>query len=214
MNKTNILIVDDQILFAESLKTVLELRSDGFQIIDIAADGKEAVRMAEIHKPALILMDIRMPGMNGVEAVGVIKERFPEIKVIMLTTFDDDEYIYNALNNGADGYLLKSTSPDKLIASIEAVLNGLVLISPVIIKHLTKEGSPQRDIKEKPPWFDELSTREKQVLQLLSSGLNNKEIAEELFIADQTVKNHVSLIYNKLGTSDRLKVIRIAKEYF
>ncbi len=214
MNKTNILIVDDQILFAESLKTVLELRSDGFQIIDIAADGREAVRMAEIHKPALILMDIRMPGMNGVEAVGVIKERFPEIKVIMLTTFDDDEYIYNALNNGADGYLLKNTSPEKLIASIEAVLNGLVLISPVIIKHLTKEGSPQRDKKEKPLWFEELSTREKQVLQLLSSGLNNKEIAEELFIADQTVKNHVSLIYNKLGTSDRLKVIRIAKEYF
>ena len=214
MNNTNILIVDDQILFAESLKTVLELRSDGFQVIDIAADGREAIRMAEIHNPALILMDIRMPGMNGVEAVGVIKKRFPEIKVIMLTTFDDDEYIYNALNNGADGYLLKSTSPEKLIASIEAVLNGLVLISPVIIKHLTKEGSLQQEKKEKPPWFDELSTREKQVLQLLSSGLNNKEIAEELFIADQTVKNHVSLIYNKLGTSDRLKVIRTAKEYF
>jgi DNA-binding NarL/FixJ family response regulator len=206
--------VDDQILFAESLKTVLETRSGDIHVMAIAANGKEAVRMAEIHNPDLILMDIRMPEMNGVEAVGLIKEKHPEIKVIMLTTFDDDEYIYSALNNGADGYLLKNTPPEKLISSIEAVRGGLVLISPVIIKHLTKEGALSGGLKkEKPPWFDELSKREKQVLKLISSGLNNHEISEELFIAEQTVKNHVSLIYNKLGTHDRLKVIRMAKDY-
>ena len=94
------MIVDDQILFAESLKTVLETRSDNICVMAIAANGKEAVRMAELNSPDLILMDIRMPEMNGVEAVGIIKERFPKIKVIMLTTFDDDEYIYSALNNG------------------------------------------------------------------------------------------------------------------
>ncbi len=209
----NILIVDDQILFAESLKTVLETRSDDIHVMAIAENGKEAMRMAEMHGPDLILMDIRMPEMNGVEAVGKIKELYPEIKVIMLTTFDDDEYIYNALNNGADGYLLKNTPPEKLISSIEAVKNGLVLISPVIIKHLTKEGMQPGIKKDKPAWFDELSRREKQVLKLISSGLNNHEISEELFIAEQTVKNHVSLIYNKLGTHDRLKVIRMAKEY-
>lgn len=213
MNETRILIVDDQILFAESLKTVLETRAENITVLAIAANGKEAVRMTEIHKPDLILMDIRMPEMNGVEAVGIIKERFPGIKVIMLTTFDDDEYIYNALNNGADGYLLKNTAPEKLISSIEASRNGLVLISPVIIKHLTREGGHSSRSMEKPGWFSELSKRELQVLKLISSGLNNTEIAEELFIAEQTVKNHVSLIYNKLGTSDRLKVIRMSRDY-
>ena len=119
----------------------------------------------------------------------------------MLTTFDDDQYIYDALNNGADGYLLKNTPPEKLISSIEAARNGLVLISPNIIKHLAEDSVKQTVIHEKPAWFDELSKREKQVLKLLSNGLNNLEIAEELFIAEQTVKNHVSLIYAKLGTA-------------
>ncbi|QEN06718.1 response regulator transcription factor [Oceanispirochaeta crateris] len=213
MDKTRIIIVDDQLLFAESLKTVLETRSRNIEVIDIAINGKEAVKMAGIHAPDLILMDIRMPEMNGVEAVKIIKEKTPDIKIIMLTTFDDDQYIYNALNNGADGYLLKNTPPEKLISSIEAARNGLVLISPNIIKHLAEDSVKQTVIHEKPAWFDELSKREKQVLKLLSNGLNNLEIAEELFIAEQTVKNHVSLIYAKLGTHDRLKVIRISKNH-
>jgi DNA-binding NarL/FixJ family response regulator len=213
LDKTRIIIVDDQLLFAESLKTVLETRSRNIEVIDIAINGKEAVKMAGIHAPDLILMDIRMPEMNGVEAVKIIKEKTPDIKIIMLTTFDDDQYIYNALNNGADGYLLKNTPPEKLISSIEAARNGLVLISPNIIKHLAEDSVKQTVIHEKPAWFDELSKREKQVLKLLSNGLNNLEIAEELFIAEQTVKNHVSLIYAKLGTHDRLKVIRISKNH-
>jgi len=213
MNNTNIMIVDDQLLFAESLKTVLETRSASIKVMDIAVNGKEAVRMTEIHRPDLILMDIRMPEMNGVEAVKIIKDNFPKIIIIMLTTFDDDQYIYDALNNGADGYLLKNTPPEKLISSIEAARNGLVLISPNIIKHLAEDSVKQTIVHEKPGWFDELSNREKQVLKLLSNGLNNKEIADELFIAEQTVKNHVSLIYAKLGTHDRLKAIRISKIY-
>ncbi|MDC7233711.1 MAG: response regulator transcription factor [Spirochaetales bacterium] len=213
MSRINVIIVDDQTLFAESLKTVLETRSENIRITCLAANGKEAVKMAEIHIPDLILMDIRMPEMNGVEAVGIIKEKYPEIKIIMLTTFDDEEYIYNALNNGADGYLLKNTAPEKLISSIEAAMNGLVLVSPAIIKHMAQDSARQTIIHEKPDWFDELSKREKQVLKLITNGLNNREIADELFIAEQTVKNHVSLIYNKLGTHDRLKVIRIAKNH-
>jgi DNA-binding NarL/FixJ family response regulator len=213
MNKTNIIIVDDQLLFAESLKTVLETRSDSITVIDIAGNGKEAVRMAEINSPDLILMDIRMPDMNGVDAVKIIKEKSPDIKIIMLTTFDDDQYIYDALNNGADGYLLKNTPPEKLIASIEATRNGLVLISPNILKHLAEDSARQTVIHDKPSWFKELSKREKQVLKLMSNGLSNNEIADELFIAEQTVKNHVSIIYTKLGTNDRLKVIRISKNH-
>lgn len=213
MNNTRLIIVDDQILFAESLKTVLETRSNSIEVIDIAFNGKEAVKKAGKLNPDIILMDIRMPEMNGVEAVGIIKEKYSEIKVIMLTTFDDEEYIYRALKNGADGYLLKNTPPDKLIFSIEAARNGLVLVSPSIIKHLAKDSKKQSISQKKPDWFNELSKREKQVLKLISTGLNNQEIADELFIAEQTVKNHVSLIYNKLGTNDRLKVIRISKIY-
>lgn len=213
MNEIKLIIVDDQTLFAESLKTVLETRSDKIKVIEMASNGKEAVKMAEIHSPDLILMDIRMPEMTGVDAAGIIKERSPQIKIIMLTTFDDEEYIYNALNNGADGYLLKNTPPEKLIFSIEAAMNGLVLVSPTIIKHMAQDSAKNTVSHEKPDWFDELSKREKQVLKLISSGLTNQEIASELFIAEQTVKNHVSLIYNKLGTHDRLKVIRISKNH-
>lgn len=214
MNSTRILIVDDQILFAESLKTVLETRSENIKVIEIACNGKEAVKMAGLHKPELILMDIRMPEMNGVEAVKIIKEKHPEIIVIMLTTFDDDQYIYNALNNGASGYLLKNTPPEKLISSIQAAKDGLVLISPNIIKHMAQDSVKQnrKDLKT-PEWMNDLSNREKQVLKLITNGMNNKEIADELFIAEQTVKNHVSLIYSKLDAHDRMKVIRIAKDY-
>lgn len=213
MNKTNILIVDDQLLFAESLKTVLETRGSNIRVVSIASNGKEAVHMAEIHKPDVVLMDIRMPEMNGVEALRIIKERFPSIIVLMLTTFDDDHYIHSALKYGATGYLLKNTPPDKLISSIYAAHSGMVLISPSIIDHLTHESRMPVPAREKPEWLDELSNREKQVLKLISGGLNNREIADELFIAEQTVKNHVSLIYSKIGAHDRMQAMRLAKEY-
>jgi two-component system, NarL family, response regulator DegU len=213
MDKTNILIVDDQLLFAESLKTVLETRGNNLNIVSIAANGKEAIHMAEIHHPHVILMDIRMPEMNGVEAVKIIKDKFPDIIVIMLTTFDDDHYIHNALNNGATGYLLKNTPPEKLISSIYAAKSGMVLISPAIVKHLTHDSAVPEKSGEKPRWLDELSNREKQVLKLIVNGLNNKEISDELFIAEQTVKNHVSLIYSKIGTHDRMHTIRTAKGF-
>jgi len=213
MNKTKVLIVDDQLLFAESLKTVLETRSNDLEVVSIAANGKEAVHMAEIHSPRIILMDIRMPEMNGVEAVKIIKEKYPSIIVIMLTTFDDDHYIHNALKNGATGYLLKNTPPEKLISSIKAAESGLVLVSPSIIEHLTHNSPLPEAPKEPPSWLTELSNREKQVLKLITGGMNNREIADELFIAEQTVKNHVSLIYSKIGAHDRMQVIRIAKDF-
>lgn len=213
MDKTDVLLVDDQLLFAESLKTVLETRGDNLNIVSIAANGKEAVHMAELHRPHVILMDIRMPEMNGVEAVKIIKEKYPEIIVIMLTTFDDDHYIHNALNNGATGYLLKNTPPEKLIASIYAAKSGMVLISPSVVSHLTHDTITSAPRKKNPQWLMDLSNREKQVLKLIVNGLNNKEISDELFIAEQTVKNHVSLIYSKIGTHDRIQTMRIAKDF-
>lgn len=213
MSNTKILIVDDQLLFAESLKTVLETRGRNLEIVSIAANGKEALQMAGIHDPDIVLMDIRMPEMNGVEALKILKERYPSMIVIMLTTFDDDHYIHNALKNGATGYLLKNTPPEKLIASIYAAQSGMVLVSPSIIDHLTHDPVSPDPKRERPSWLEDLSNREKQVLKLITGGLNNREIAEELFIAEQTVKNHVSLIYSKIGAHDRMQAIRIAKDF-
>lgn len=218
MSKIRVIIVDDQLLFAESLKTVLETRSDSIEVISIACNGKEAVKMAEIHKPDLILMDIRMPEMNGVMATKLIREKFPEIKILMLTTFDDDEYIHDALSYGATGFLLKNTPPEELISSINAARNGLVLISPSVAEHLThgmgnniKQQKKNKNLEKAPEWLLKLSKREKQVLKLLSEGLDNKDIARELFIAEQTVKNHVSLIYSKLGIHDRLEAMKMVE---
>ncbi|MGL1893935.1 MAG: response regulator transcription factor [Spirochaetaceae bacterium] len=212
MEKINILIVDDQALFAESLKIVLEIRSDFINVVAMATNGLEAIELAEKHEPDLILMDIRMPKMDGVESTKRIHLKFPDIKIIMLTTFDDDEYIRDALNFGATGFLLKDTPPLELISSIHGASNGMVLISPSVAKHLT-QNIPMAKNNIKPGWFKSLSRREKQVLKLIVNGLDNREIAEELFIAEQTVKNHVSLIYSKIDTHDRREVIKIASEY-
>lgn len=219
MDKIRILIVDDQILFAESLKTVLETRAEAIEVVSIASNGKEAVKMAGIFKPDLILMDIRMPEMNGVTATRLIREQYPEIVILMLTTFDDDEYIHDALSYGATGFLLKNTPPNELISSIYAARNGLVLISPSVAKHLThgmgnnlKQQKKNKSVEKAPDWLLKLSRREKQVLKLLAEGLDNREIAERLFIAEQTVKNHVSLIYSKIGTHDRMEAIRMVAD--
>lgn len=217
MNKIRILLVDDQILFAESLKTVLETRGENLEVVSIASNGKEAIKMNDIHKPDLILMDIRMPEMNGVEATKTIRENDSDVKIIMLTTFDDDEYIHDALEYGATGFLLKNTPPSELISSIYAARNGLVLISPSVAKHLTNGmGSNiknKKKIEKSPDWLLKLSKREKQVLQLLAQGMDNREIAETLYIAEQTVKNHVSLIYSKIGTHDRRDTINMVKGF-
>lgn len=221
MNKIRILIVDDQILFAESLKTVIETRADSIEVVNIASNGKEAVKMAGIYRPELILMDIRMPELNGVQATKIIQEQYPDIKILILTTFDDDEYIHDALNFGATGYLLKNTPPKELISSIYAASNGLVLISPSIAKNLTNGMGHNMELlkknqvtKKTPDWIHKLSKREKQVLKLLAEGLDNRDIADRLYIAVQTVKNHVSLIYSKIGTHNRQSAIKLAANQF
>lgn len=212
MYNIRILIADDQILFAESLKTVIEIRGHSIKVVAIALNGKEAVKMAEIHSPDVILMDIRMPEMDGVQATKIIKDKFPHIKILILTTFDGDEYIYDALKNGATGYLLKSTQPSELISTIYNTKNDMVIISPMVAKKLAYKFNDSIKIQKNiPVWFLELSKREKQVLKLISNGLNNKLIAEQLYIAEQTVKNHVSIIYSKLDTHDRKTTIELVK---
>lgn len=215
-NKLRILLVDDQVLFAESLKTVLELKSDDIQVVGIATGGEEAVALTEKEEPQIILMDVRMPGMDGVQATKIIHEAHPNIIIMMLTTFDDDEYIYEAFNYGATGYLLKDIPINELITSLRAVKEGAVLISPRVATKLVKNAPIIQKIPEgraessRPPWLDSLGKREREILVYIAKGYDNPHIAAELFITEQTVKNYVSGIYVKLGEHNRMKVMQIA----
>jgi DNA-binding NarL/FixJ family response regulator len=164
-------------------------------------------------------MDVRMPEMDGVEATRIIHERFPDVLVVMLTTFDDDRNVQTALSNGAVGYLLKDLPPADLIAVLRAVGSGVSLISPTVMaKLMVKLDSVMQDpnnSKQKasvPNWFQSLSSREREILKLLSEGFENKEIAGRLFLAEQTVKNYVSAIYTKIDVSNRIKATQLVHE--
>ena len=214
--RIRLLLVDDQILFAESLKTVIELKADDISVVGIASGGEEAIVLAEREQPHIILMDVRMPGMDGVEATKRIHEALPQIIIMMLTTFDDDEYIYEAFNYGATGYLLKDIPINELLTSLRAVKEGAVLISPRVATKLVKNApsvyrsseSPPPDVK--PFWIDGLGKREREILVYIAKGYDNPHIAAELFISEQTVKNYVSGLYVKLGEHNRMKVMQMA----
>ncbi len=220
MKKIQIILVDDQTLFVESLRTVLEMRADDMAVIGVAYDGAQAVELVGECKPDVVLMDVRMPVMNGVESTRLIKEEYPDIKVLMLTTFDDDQYVVEALRLGAVGYLLKDMPPVELISAVRAVHEGGVLISPKVatklVKKIVSPAGKEKDASNPTinsnSWVQELSEREKRILQLMAQGFDNKEIGKTLFIAEQTVKNHVSIIYSKLGVRDRVQASRLVIE--
>jgi DNA-binding NarL/FixJ family response regulator len=217
MDKIKLLLVDDQTLFVESLRTVLRIRAKDMMVIGVAGDGPTALAMVDLEQPDVVLMDVCMAGMNGVEATRRIKEKFPAIRVLMLTTFDDDDYVVEALKAGAIGYLLKDMPPAELITAIRAVYEGGVLISPkvaakIVDKLIFHPGKDRNPELEPSSQIHILSNREKEVLRLLARGLDNKEIAAQLFIAEQTVKNHVNVIYSKLGVHDRVQASRKANE--
>lgn len=211
-----VLLVDDQILFVETLKTVIEMRAEDIRVVGLAFNGREAVEKAEALLPDIILMDVRMPEMDGVQAAVRIHEKLPDIRIMMLTTFDDDAYVHDALAGGAVGYLLKNMPSENLLYSIRAVNNGILQISPAVAAQLVRRsGAPE----EKPPVPEEptaynidlLSRREREVLYLMSRGYDNTAIAARLFLADQTVKNHISRIYHKLNIHDRMSAMKAAR---
>lgn len=211
-----IIIVDDQPLVREGLGTLLNLRPE-IEVVGMASDGHEAITVALEKKPDLILMDIRMPNMNGVEGTRVLREKLPEIKVLMLTTFNDSELIYDALQEGACGYLLKDMSTDTIVQSIMTVYHGGVVLPKDFTNQVLAEkrkGSPANDkAEEVPSLIKELTERELEVLKLLGLGLNNKEIANTLYITEGTVKNHVSNIIQKLNIRDRTQAAIFAVRY-
>jgi len=206
-----ILIVDDQILFAESLKTVLEAAGEGYKICGLAENGREAVDAVEELKPDLVLMDVRMPVMDGVAATRILKAKLPGLKILMLTTFEDDEYVREALRYGVSGYLLKSIPTVELLASLRAAMTGALQLDPRVISALVGQGEAAASADAPPRWFDELTRKEKQVLGLMVGGFHNDEIAERVCMAPQTVRNYISRIYDKLGTTDRVAAVRLAR---
>ncbi len=203
MDKIKVLIVDDQTLMRDGLKTIIDLE-DNMQVVGTAKNGQEAIEFCENNKIDLILMDIRMPGMDGVESTKIIKNLHPEIVILILTTFNEDDYIIDALSYGASGYLLKDIEGDALIKAIEDAYNGsFMLPSEVAIKiakRLSKNSVVSLEDKKK---LSDFSEREIEIAKMLALGFTNKQIASSIYISQGTVKNYISNIYSKLGTSDR-----------
>ena len=196
-----ILIVDDHTLVREGLTTILSRQPD-FDVVGEASDGVQAVDVARALHPDVILMDLRMPNMSGVEAMRRINAEDPDIKIIVLTTFDTDEYIFDAVEAGAKGYLLKDTSRDELFAAVRAVCKGESLIEPGVAARLITRF---QELSQPDP--DSLSDREVQVLQLVARGSANKQIAAELLISESTVKTHIANIFSKMNVRHRTQAV-------
>ena len=207
-----ILLVDDQMILAEGIKSVLSTCPD-FEIVGIASDGAEAVKACEKQRPDVVLMDIRMPNMNGVVATKRIKEADADIKIIILTTFDDSDYILSAINNGASGYLLKDIGANALIDAIKNAYAGDTILPSKIAKKITDAAmmvSSDKEIKLKKA-FD-LSEREVEIALMLADGFTNRQIASALKLSDGTARNYISSIYLKLGVDNRAAATAKIKE--
>ncbi|WP_066192249.1 MULTISPECIES: response regulator transcription factor [Gracilibacillus] len=222
---TNIVLIDDHKLFREGVKRILELEND-FTILAEGDDGHMAVELVKKYKPDIVLMDINMPGVNGVEATAELLERYPGVKVIILSIHDDENYVTHALKSGAQGYLLKEMDSDALIDAITVVSEGGSYLHPKVTHNLVKEYrrlvseedslyenddsvNKLKEIEHRKP-LHLLTRRECQVLQLLAEGKSNKGISESLYISEKTVKNHVSSILQKMKVKDRTQAVVIA----
>ena len=213
----HVLIVDDQNLFAQSLKTFIHNYADDIRIVGIASNGAEALKCWEEYKPEIILMDVNMPVMNGVEATRELHKKCKEVKIIMLSTYDEDEYVRQALAYGASGYLMKDLSPTELIASIRAVNSGITQISPSLISNLIQnlhsdDSQKINQLQEQMEWVEKLTKREKEIFTFIATGFDNDQISEELCISERTVRNHVSIIYSKLNINNRFQIIQLANK--
>ncbi len=207
-----ILLVDDQMILAEGIKSVLETCND-FKVCGIACNGAEAIKLVEKYRPDVVLMDIRMPEMNGVVATKRIKEIEPDIKIIILTTFDDSDYILSAINNGASGYLLKDIGSTALIDAIKNAYSGDTILPSKIAKKITDAAmmvSSDKEIKLKKTY--NLSDREIEIALMLNDGFTNRQIASAMKLSDGTARNYISSIYSKLGVEGRSAAMLKIKE--
>jgi DNA-binding NarL/FixJ family response regulator len=207
-----ILIVDDQSIVREGLASLLATQED-LEIVGEAENGKTAIERSLLLQPNVILMDIRMPVMDGVAAIRTLSQQAPEIKILVLTTFDDDEYVTQAMTYGAKGYLLKDTPSEQLAQAIRAVNLGYTQLGPGLFEKALQHSPANLSPSTIPSELTDLTSREKEVLQLIAQGYNNREIATELYITERTVKNHVNSILRRLNLRDRTQAAIFANKY-
>jgi DNA-binding NarL/FixJ family response regulator len=212
-DKIRILLVDDQRLMREGLRILLELETD-LEVVGEAVDGGAALDAYARLEPDVVLMDVRMPGMDGVEATWRLRERWPDARIMILTTFDDDEYVFEGLRAGALGYLLKDVSGHDLADAVRTIAAGGALIEPSVARRVVTEFARMAPPTRPPDegLAEPLSEREREILRLLAQGLSNREIAARLSLAHGTVKNYVTTILQKLGVRDRTQAALRARE--
>ena len=206
-----VIICDDQAIVRDGLEMLLKLESD-IDVVGIAEDGADAVEMVAEKTPDLVLMDLKMPIMNGVEATRQIRARYPEVKVLVLTTYDDDEWVFDAIQAGASGYLLKDTPRNEVVKAIRGTVTGKTYVDPSVAGKVLRQASSHQT---QPATLitSKLTDREIEVLRLIAKGLSNADITDRLFLSEGTVRNHVSSILAKLGVSDRTQAAVIAIQH-
>ena len=210
-----VLLVDDQSIVREGLSSLLQTHPD-LEVVGEAENGQVAVERSLSLRPDVVLMDIRMPIMDGVAAIRILQEQAPEIKILVLTTFDDDQYVTQAIAHGAQGYLLKDTPSAELAQAIRLLNKGYSQMGPGLLAKAMNNSSLQQKsnaIADIPAEFAQLTTREKEVLQLIATGHSNKEIATKLYITERTVKNHVNSILRSLDLRDRTQAAIFANSF-
>lgn len=206
-----VLICDDQTIVSEGLRVILSTDPE-IEVIGIANDGAEAVAKVTQLKPDVVLMDLKMPVMNGIQATRLIHEQQPDTRVLVLTTYDADEWVFDAIRSGAAGYLLKDTPRDGLLAAVKGTAAGQTHVDPAVAGKLFTHVS-QGSQPPPPTLANALTERERDVLRLLARGLSNTDIAEQLFLSEGTIRNYVSSIFDKLGVSDRTQAAVLALRY-
>jgi DNA-binding NarL/FixJ family response regulator len=195
----------------EGLRVILGT-ARGIEVVGLAEDGAEAMELIPEAKPDVVLMDLKMPGMNGIQATRLIRERYPGVRVLVLTTYDADEWVFDAIRSGAAGYLLKDTPRDQLVEAIKDTVEGKTHVDPAVAGKLFARVA-QSPIAVDTAVADVLSEREREVLALLARGLSNADIAARLYLSEGTVRNYVSSVYSKLGVSDRAQAVVLAMRY-
>jgi NarL family two-component system response regulator YdfI len=207
-----VVVVDDHLIVRQGLRLMLEEAGDDFDLVGEAADGATALCIVDELRPDVVLMDVRMPGMDGLEAIGHIRERHPQIAVVMLTTYNEEDLVVRALQAGACGYLLKDTNRDTLFRAIRVAVRGELLLQPGIVEHVLAHST--RAPAPAPAGNDsgELTNREREVLEGVAKGQRSKEIAAQLHIRENTVKGHLATIYAKLGVDSRASAVAEAME--
>jgi DNA-binding NarL/FixJ family response regulator len=212
-DRVRVMLVDDDELMRTGLRAVLS-SDDRIEVVEEAANGRQAVQRGRHARPEVVLMDIRMPEVDGIEATAALLADVPEAKVVILTTFEEDEYILGALRAGASGFMLKRSSPEELTAAIHTVAAGEALLSPSVTRRVIDRMAAQPVIGEPTdPRLDELTPREREVLELIAQGLSNREIAAALVVEESTVKTHVKRVLMKTDARDRVQAVILAYEW-